>query len=118
MAVTLVCPDDMFKFSKIERLIERELDKEQPPKTIGPGPDWREPQRGKKGRGAKKPQVRKSEAKPQQKKSSRPVKNEGADKPNSKDGKPQEKKERKPRKKVPSKYQMMFDALPNPKGGA
>ena len=30
MAVTLVCPDDMFKFSKIERLIDRELYKEQP----------------------------------------------------------------------------------------
>ena len=43
MAVTLVCPDDMFKFSKIERLIDRELDKEQPPKSLGEGPEWRSP---------------------------------------------------------------------------
>jgi len=115
MAVTLVCPDDMFKFSKIERLIERELDKEQPPKTLGPGPEWREPQRGKKGRGDKKPQGRKSEVKPQEKKSPRRAKNEGAEQPNSQNQKPQEKKERKRRKKVPSKYQVMFDSLPNPK---
>ncbi len=118
MAVTLVCPDDMFKFSKIEQLIERELDKDQPPKTLGPGPEWREPHRGKKGRGAKKPQGRKSEAKPQEKKSPRRAKNEGTEQPNSNDRKPQEKKERKPRKKTPSKYQVMFDALPNPKGEA
>jgi len=58
----------MFYFSTIERLIERELDKEQPPKTLGPGPEWREPQRGNKGRGAKKPQVSKSVANPQEKK--------------------------------------------------
>jgi superfamily II DNA/RNA helicase len=115
MAVTLVCPDDMFKFSKIERLIERELDKDQPPKTLGPGPEWREPQRGKKGRGAKKVQGRKSEAKSQEKKSPKRAKNEGTEQPNSNDRKPQEKKERKPRKKTPSKYQVMFDALPNPK---
>ena len=118
MAVTLVCPDDMFKFSKIERLIERELDKEQPPKTLGPGPEWREPHRGKKGRGDKKPQGRKSEAKPQEKKSPRRAQHEGTEQSNSQNQKTQEKKERKPRKKAPSKYQMMFDALPNPKGGA
>jgi superfamily II DNA/RNA helicase len=118
MAVTLVSPDDMFKFSKIERLIERELDKEQPPKTLGPGPEWRESLGGKKPRGAKKPQGRKSEAKPQEKKSPRREKNEGTEQPNSQNQKPQEKKDRKPRKKAPSKYQMMFDALPNPKGDA
>ena len=43
------------------------MDKEQLPKTLGPGPEWREPQRGKKGRGDKKPQGRKSEVKPQEK---------------------------------------------------
>ena len=64
MAVTLVCPDEMYKFSKIERLIERELDKEQPPKTLGPGPEWREPQR-EKGRGAKKLQGRRSAVRPE-----------------------------------------------------
>ena len=116
MAVTLVCPDEMYKFSKIERLIERELDKEQPPKTLGPGPEWREPQRGKKGRGAKKPQGRRSEVRPEGKKSSRPAKNKAPDKDHSFDGKSQEKKDRKPRKKAPSKYQTIFNALPNPKG--
>ena len=116
MAVTLVCLDDMFKFSKIERLIERELDKEQPPKTLGPGPEWREPQLGRKGRGAKKPQGRKSETKLQgTKKPSRPVKNKASNKANSEDRKSQEKKDRKPHKKAPSTYQNMFDALPNPK---
>ncbi|MGB1736347.1 MAG: hypothetical protein ACPHGZ_07975, partial [Schleiferiaceae bacterium] len=94
------------------------LDKEQPPKTLGPGPEWRESLGGKKTRGAKKPQGRKSEAKPQEKKSKKPAQNEGANRPNSQNQKPQEKKERKPRKKAPSKYQMMFDALPNPKGSA
>lgn len=118
MAVTLVSPDDMFKFSKIERLIDRELDKEQPSKTIGQGPEWSQTTRGKKGRGDKKPQGRRSDSKPQEKKSSRPAQHEGAEKSHSNDGKSQEKKDRKPRKKAPSKYQVMFDALPNPKGGA
>ncbi|MGA0246107.1 MAG: DEAD/DEAH box helicase, partial [Schleiferiaceae bacterium] len=49
MAVTLISQEDMFKFSKIERLIDRELDKDQPPKSIGVGPQWRSPERRSKG---------------------------------------------------------------------
>lgn len=40
MAITLVSPEDMYRFSKIERLIERELEKLQPPTEIGEGPQW------------------------------------------------------------------------------
>lgn len=46
MAVTLVCPDDMFKFGKIEQLIDRVLEKEQPPAEIGEGPQWGESSKG------------------------------------------------------------------------
>ena len=51
MAVTLISQEDMFKFSKIERLIDRELEKDQPPISIGIGPQWRSPERRSKGRG-------------------------------------------------------------------
>ncbi len=50
MAVTLISQEDMFKFSKIERLIDRELEKDQPPISIGIGPQWRSPERRSKGR--------------------------------------------------------------------
>ena len=40
LAVTFVNSDDMQKFSRIEQLIERELDKNQPPENIGQGPAW------------------------------------------------------------------------------
>jgi hypothetical protein len=40
MAITLVSPEDMYRFSKIERLIERELEKLQPPTELGEGPQW------------------------------------------------------------------------------
>ena len=40
MAITLVSPEDMYRFSKIERLIERELEKLQPPTALGEGPQW------------------------------------------------------------------------------
>ena len=40
MAITLVSPEDMYRFSKIERLIERELEKLQPPTELGGGPQW------------------------------------------------------------------------------
>ncbi|MFC2090211.1 DEAD/DEAH box helicase [Bacteroidota bacterium] len=41
-AITFVCPRDMQRFMRIEKLIERELNKQQPPKEIGDGPQWRE----------------------------------------------------------------------------
>jgi len=39
-AFTLVNPRDMYKMAKIEKLIERELPKQSPPKYIGEGPVW------------------------------------------------------------------------------
>lgn len=39
-AITLVSPRDMHRFRKIEKLIERELNKQQPPPELGPGPEW------------------------------------------------------------------------------
>jgi superfamily II DNA/RNA helicase len=97
MAVTLISQEDMFKFSKIERLIDRELDKDQPPKSIGMGPQWRSPERrskGRKGQSNKKTTSAKSE-KPYQGDKSRKAKEE--------------------RKKEKSKNRLLFEALPNPK---
>ena len=39
-AITLVNEDDMYKFSKIEKLIERELPKLVPPAELGEAPVW------------------------------------------------------------------------------
>ena len=97
MAVTLISQEDMFKFSKIERLIDRELDKDQPPKSSGMGPQWRSPERrskGRKGQSNKKTTSAKSE-KPYQGDKSRKAKEE--------------------RKKEKSKNRLLFEALPNPK---
>jgi superfamily II DNA/RNA helicase len=51
MAITFVAPDDMFKFSRIEKLIEKELDKEQLPAALGEGPEWQGSDRKGRGRG-------------------------------------------------------------------
>lgn len=40
-AVTLVNPNDMARFARIERLIERTLEKLQPPAELGSGPEWK-----------------------------------------------------------------------------
>ena len=40
IAVTLVNPDDMYKFLRIERLIEREILKVPIPEQIGESPKW------------------------------------------------------------------------------
>ena len=107
MAVTLVCPDDMFKFSKIERLIDRELDKEQPPKQIGEGPQWRGP--SAKGKGRKTSNSRnKSEDKLRIDKSR-------SDKPR---GDRKDRKPREDRKKEKSKNRLLYEALPNPRSEA
>ena len=104
MAVTLVCPDDMFKFSKIERLIERELDKEQPPKHIGEGPQWKGP--SSKGKGRKG-------SSPRNKREDRPRKDKSrSDKPR---GDRKDRKPREDRKKEKSKNRLLYEALPNPK---
>jgi superfamily II DNA/RNA helicase len=59
MAITFVSPDEMYKFSRIEQLIERSFDKLQPPEKLGPGPEWKQPE--KKGR-RKKPAGKKQHA--------------------------------------------------------
>lgn len=97
MAVTLISQEDMFKFSKIERLIDRELEKDQPPISIGIGPQWRSPERRSKGR------------KGQSNKKADSVK---SDKSN-KGSKPSKKREE--RKKEKSKNRLLYEALPNPK---
>ena len=48
MAITYVCGEDMYKFTKIERLIERDFDKLSPPEHLGEGPEWNP---GGKGQG-------------------------------------------------------------------
>lgn len=51
LAITLVNSDDMYKFQRIERLIEREIEKKQPPEHLGVGPEWGViPRSGGKGR--------------------------------------------------------------------
>lgn len=47
MAITLISGDDMYRFVKIERLIERKLDKKQPPAALGVGPLWSETRQSK-----------------------------------------------------------------------
>ena len=40
VALTIINPDDMYKFSRIEALIEREIPKVPLPKFLGEGPEW------------------------------------------------------------------------------
>ena len=47
-AFTFVNPKDMNKFARIEQLIERKLDKLQPPEALGKGPEWKEVDKNKK----------------------------------------------------------------------
>lgn len=53
MAITLVNEEEMYKFSRIEKLIERVLDKLQPPEHLGPGPEWKVSEKKKNRRGKK-----------------------------------------------------------------
>ena len=53
VALTFINPDDMYNFSKIERLIEKEVYKITLPADIGAGPEWKEPVPG--SRHGKKP---------------------------------------------------------------
>ena len=46
LAITLINQDDMYKFSRIEALIGKEVDKLPLPKEIGEGPEWKPNQRG------------------------------------------------------------------------
>lgn len=140
MAVTLVSEDDMFKFSRIERLIERTLDKEQPPAELGEGPQWEEPRKGKKGRGSSRPSGRSSRDGDKKgrgnrkggQRSDRAPKAEGAvagsSGPNSegskassgerKNDRRNDRSKGKSREKKPkTKYRLLFESLPNPKKG-
>lgn len=40
MAITFVSTDEMYKFQRIEQLIERVFEKLQPPEKLGRGPEW------------------------------------------------------------------------------
>ena len=52
VAITLVNPDDMLYFHKIEKLIEKEIMKLPLPKSLGESPEWKvEKRSGKGGRG-------------------------------------------------------------------
>jgi ATP-dependent RNA helicase RhlE len=48
-AVTLITPDDMQRFDKIEQLIERSVDKLELPSRVGPGPEYDPKHRGTRG---------------------------------------------------------------------
>lgn len=50
MAITLISADDMYKWLRIERLIEREIEKLPCPPEVGTGPQW-SPERSEKGKG-------------------------------------------------------------------
>ena len=97
MAVTLISQEDMFKFSKIERLIERELEKDQPPESFGIGPQWRSPERKSKGRKVQS------------------IKNTDSAKPDRSSQVSKPSKQKKERKKEKSKNRLLYEALPNPK---
>jgi superfamily II DNA/RNA helicase len=63
-AVTLINPTDMFKFRKIEELIESSIPKLSPPEELGPGPEW-QTTRPKSKNKKKKPSFKKSTPKPE-----------------------------------------------------
>lgn len=50
LAITFVNEDDMYKFQRIEKFIEREFEKLTPPEELGAAPEWKV-REGKKGRG-------------------------------------------------------------------
>ena len=50
VALTLVNEDDMIKFDRIERLIERKVQRVRLPEALGEGPEWKLPSFRKKGK--------------------------------------------------------------------
>ncbi len=50
LAITLINSEDMYKFSKIEALIEKQFDKENIPEKMGVSPEWSVETRSKKKR--------------------------------------------------------------------
>ncbi|WP_286755560.1 DEAD/DEAH box helicase [Roseivirga sp. UBA838] len=53
-AVTFINEDDMYKFARIEQMMEMEVRKIQPPEHVGPGPEYNPKSRGNH-RGGRKP---------------------------------------------------------------
>jgi len=53
VAITLINKDDMFKFAKIEKLIESTIPKPPLPPEVGIGPDWDPNSRGSRGYGGR-----------------------------------------------------------------
>ena len=60
VAITFINEDDMYKFSKIEKLIERDIIKLTPPKSLGPTPEWNPKNRDKRGGGKRGKRFKKS----------------------------------------------------------
>ncbi|PVX51036.1 superfamily II DNA/RNA helicase [Balneicella halophila] len=54
VALTFINPDDMYRFQKIEKLIDKEIIKLQPPGEIGDGPEWNPNAKPEKKRWKKK----------------------------------------------------------------
>ncbi|KYG74088.1 MULTISPECIES: DEAD/DEAH box helicase [Roseivirga] len=54
-AVTFINEEDMYKFSRIEQMMEQEVRKIQPPADLGPGPEYNPKSRGSNPRGGRKP---------------------------------------------------------------
>ncbi|MBO6660400.1 MAG: DEAD/DEAH box helicase [Roseivirga sp.] len=54
-AVTFINEEDMYKFSRIEQMMEQEVRKIQPPADLGPGPEYNPKSRGSHPRGGRKP---------------------------------------------------------------
>ncbi len=71
VAITLVNGDDMFRFSRIEKLIERDIIKLPLPPEIGEGPEW-------ETRSAKKGQRRKPERKGRKTTGRKPARGKGS----------------------------------------
>ena len=59
-AITFVNPRDMYKFARIEQLIERDLEKLTPPEELGEAPEWKAGKPKKKRK--KKPYYRKKKS--------------------------------------------------------
>ncbi len=54
VAITLINPDDMYAFSKIEELIEKEVIKLSPPESMGEAPEWKVKTKSSKKKGGKR----------------------------------------------------------------
>lgn len=74
VALTLVNPDDMYKFHRIEQLIEREVYKIPLPEHLGKGPEWKSPSKksgSKKGKYKRKGKYNKGQKHQHSKKNKR-----------------------------------------------